>query len=213
MNEKRYTVLLTTLLLLFAVYPFSVETRFRGDALAVVVSLVIISVVWVVSSHKARLLFLGLAIISLYGDWISYFGSYPNIELIGACARILLLTFVILLILKDIIEAQEVSRHILSGCASVYLLLGLLWATLYWIIEFFTPGAIQDKGGNITELGGLLYYSFVTITTLGYGDIIPTTVPARMFSVLEAIIGQLFLTVLIARFVGLHIAQASRKES
>jgi hypothetical protein len=92
---------------------------------------------------------------------------------------------------------------------------------IYSVIEIIKPGSfyssIEVFGTSGSELLSrasvkvLIYYSFTTMTTLGYGDIVPLTPPARMFSTLEAVVGQIYLAVLIARLVGLHIVQSKRE--
>lgn len=75
--------------------------------------------------------------------------------------------------------------------------------------ETFQPGSFQMPQGTINQ-ATFTYYSYVTLTTLGYGDITPISTPARSLALLEAMMGQLYLAVLIARLVGIHIAQSSR---
>ena len=93
------------------------------------------------------------------------------------------------------------------GALCIYLLLGVLWAVLFAFVELVEPTAFLDRG---REVGGpiehFLYYSFVTLTTLGYGDITPVHPVARTLAYLEAVIGQLYIAVLIAGLVGRHVA-------
>ena len=113
-----------------------------------------------------------------------------------------------------IIEAKKVTVDIIFGAVCVYLLIGLMWTFLYSLLELNHPGSFitnisPDKitASSSPEfiVSRLNYFSFVTLATIGYGDIIPVSHPAQMLSVFEAIIGQLYLTILIARFVGLYI--------
>ncbi len=103
------------------------------------------------------------------------------------------------------------------GAVCVYLLIGLSFAMICMLIEFALPGSFVTSGNGITDLNlrvagqsnfsTSIYYRFVTLTTLGYGDLMPVSPPARTLSYIEAVIGQIYLTVLIARLVGLHISQ------
>jgi voltage-gated potassium channel len=88
----------------------------------------------------------------------------------------------------------------------------LLWNSVYLLLIALDPESFHfsralDAGGK-----DFTYYSFVTLTTLGYGDITPVTDPARSLSLLEAVMGQLYLAVLVARLVGIHIAQSNEKK-
>jgi hypothetical protein len=95
----------------------------------------------------------------------------------------------------------------------VYFFIGLMWSFVFSVLESLQPGSFRFGQGLTANVKNFIYYSFVTQTTLGYGDITPVTPPARNLSVLEAIIGQLYLAVLIARLVGVQIAQSFDKRS
>lgn len=93
----------------------------------------------------------------------------------------------------------------LVGALCIYLLLGVVWAILFTFVGLFDPAAFQYAGTS-DACEHLLYYSFVTLTTLGYGDITPVHSVARTLAFLEAVIGQLFIAVLIAGLVGRYVA-------
>jgi hypothetical protein len=92
---------------------------------------------------------------------------------------------------------------VLWSAVSVYLIIGLIWALFYSIIEFFDPGSFRYSGSPTLLLSDsdLIYYSFVTITTLGYGDIVPATIHAKSFVIVEIITGVLYLAILISSFL------------
>jgi Ion channel len=122
---------------------------------------------------------------------------------------------VIVAVLSQVLTTEYVTLDTVVGAASVYVLIGLLWATIYALLEFWWPGSFNFPAtfqpAAPTALVPLmkdtiiLYYSFETLTTVAYGDITPATPPARFFSVAEAMVGQLYLAVLVARFVGLQV--------
>ena len=95
-------------------------------------------------------------------------------------------------------------------------MLGAVWANIYAIVEMVTPGSIayvlpvphDQKNTEIARSFHMLYFSFVTLSTVGYGDMVPTTTVARMFAVTEAISGQIYLLVMVSRLVGLQVSQA-----
>ena len=120
------------------------------------------------------------------------------------------------------IQSEQVSADTIYGGISVYLLLALTWSTLYTAAEYVAPGsimvggvALSDAYPNTSRLWDgpeTIYFSFVTMTTLGYGDMVPVSPVARMCAVLQAVLGQLYLAVLVARLVGLHIVHAERRD-
>ena len=127
------------------------------------------------------------------------------------------LCYAIVLIMKYIFDQQSVDANKIFAALCVYLLISLVWALLYAMIELIQPGsfmyvladqqdAVKMKFGY-GDTASSLYYSLVTMTTLGYGDIAPVREVARMFASTQAVIGQLYIAVLIARLVGLHASQ------
>ncbi|WP_455200536.1 potassium channel family protein [Kaarinaea lacus] len=138
-------------------------------------------------------------------------------DIIFQVLAICYLCYAIVLIMKYIFDQQRVDANKIFAALCVYLLISLLWALLYSMIEVIQPGSFiyalaeaQDplklKFGY-GDTASSLYYSLVTMTTLGYGDIAPTNAVARMFASTQAVIGQLYIAVLIARLVGLHASQ------
>mgnify|MGYP002631396918 CR=1 FL=1 len=133
----------------------------------------------------------------------------------------LAITFFVLVgisILIHIMAEERVTVDLIYGSACVYLLIGFAWAIIYGFIEVLLNGSFNIAGTAMSHpdlLGqysflneNLAYYSFVTLTTLGYGDITPLTGPAKTASALEAIVGQLYIALLVARLVGLQISQS-----
>lgn len=109
-----------------------------------------------------------------------------------------------LVTLRQIFRTRRITGAAVSASLCVYLFLGLLWAFAYKIIYTLEPGSFQglEAGENLEQK--LFYFSFVTLTTLGYGDITPKATAAHSVAVLQALIGQIYLVVLVARFVSLH---------
>ncbi|MGH7786783.1 MAG: potassium channel family protein [Candidatus Binatia bacterium] len=142
-------------------------------------------------------------------------------ELTSHAASMAFILLVMGAILSQVLTTEYVTLDTVVGAASVYLLIGLLFGALYAVLEYWTPGSFampatfQPTGP--TSLAPLmkdtiiLYYSFETLTTLGYGDVTPATPPARFFSITEALVGQLYLAILVARFVGLQVTHSTRR--
>ena len=113
------------------------------------------------------------------------------------------------IIVHHLFTEDKITGDMIMGAICAYFLMGLVWSFAYSTLEFFQPGSFQMPQGTINQ-ATFTYYSYVTLTTLGYGDITPISTPARSLALLEAMMGQLYLAVLIARLVGIHIAQSSR---
>jgi Ion channel len=130
---------------------------------------------------------------------------------------LLFFVFVTITIMDHILKSDEVTADSLYGAVCVYLMLGIVWASIYGMLEYVNPGSvfkgyIGDTVNRMTT-NELLYYSYTTLATLGYGDITSVTPVGRIISVLEAIIGQLYLAFLVARLVSIYTANAIRKKN
>ena len=101
--------------------------------------------------------------------------------------------------LYRILKAKIITRDEIFGAAALYLLMGLTWSMAYGVMEYIHPGNFNFKPEGFPDL---IYFSFVTMTTLGYGDMLPVSDPARSLALLEAVAGVLYTATLIARLVG-----------
>lgn len=110
--------------------------------------------------------------------------------------------------LKQVLFSKEINAHRMVGAICVYLLLGVLWALAYSFVDLVSPSSFA--GADIENAAGFkstwIYYSFVTLTTLGYGDILPLSATARSLAYLEAITGQFYVAVLVAGLVSAYIS-------
>lgn len=155
-----------------------------------------------------------LAMPFLASMWTGIFLKIPSLFLVGECFGILFTCFIIITILSILFGEQEVTTNVIYGSIVVYLLIAIMWAFIYSVLDIIQPGSFAI-GERQVEAGRLLfiYFSFVTITTLGYGDITPVTAPANSFAILEAVIGQIYLVVTVARLVGINISQFMNRKS
>jgi hypothetical protein len=154
-----------------------------------------------------------LALPMLASIWTNHFVEIPLLALVGDCFGIAFMAFLVINILSFIFGEHEVTINVIYASIVVYLLIAIMWAFVYLVLESIHPGSFATGEGQI-EAGKRLYiyYSFVTITTLGYGDITPITDLANTFSFLEAVTGQLYIAILIAMLVGTQIAQSINKK-
>ena len=116
-------------------------------------------------------------------------------------------------ILDYIFRERDVSTDIIAGAIVAYLLMAVMWSQIYFVIETVRPGSFhQSAGTSASTLPAMLrYFSLVTITTVGYGDVTPVGAVARAFANLEAVVGQLYLVIQVAWLVGMHVSLKSRQ--
>ena len=105
-------------------------------------------------------------------------------------------------------KENEVTLDLIMASACAYILIGLVWAYFYHFVEVLHPKSFTLPWTPGDDLWDFYYYSFVTLTTVGYGDILALTKAARALSILEALTGQLYLAIMISRLVGLHASQS-----
>ena len=113
----------------------------------------------------------------------------------------------VFLILRDVLFCRQITADTIRGGICVYFLIGFVWALLYGIVASFDPQAFSQPLIGGESYSKVIYFSFVTLTTLGYGDIIPVSPLAKMLTNLEAIIGQMYPAILIAILVGGYLSQ------
>jgi hypothetical protein len=112
----------------------------------------------------------------------------------------------------QVVVGNEVSANRVVGAVSLYLLLGVLWAIAYAVLEMASQGSFQGLSEPISQgwSNDWLYFSFVTMTTLGYGDITPLTATARTLAYMQAVFGQFYIAILVAGLVSTYISERSR---
>jgi hypothetical protein len=161
----------------------------------------------------ALLLALPVALLWLLGGRVASGG----IEVARHLFLIAFLGYAICVILRAIFDSRKVTFNTVCASLCIYLLLGVVWALAYSVEGVLDPAAFtcivgDSKHPEWLRLGRgettVLYFSFATLTTLGYGDIVPTSPISRMLASIEAITGQLYLAVLVSRLVGMHIAHS-----
>jgi len=213
--RDRYLFLLISLLSLILIIPLFegiVELTTLHDIF--ITGIFLASLYAITRKGQSLRIAVGLLLPIVAGTWLTYFISIPYLRLVGDCCSVLFFAFTIILILSSLLRQYEVTLDVIYGAVAVYLLMALMWAFMFDVIETLRPGSYQVTANPIhgTRVH-FIYYSFVTITTVGYGDILPVSLTARAFSIVEMIVGQVYLVVLIARLVGINITQSMEKKS
>ena len=208
----RFLVLLIAMLLYFILRPF-LEGFVRVNILMdIFFSIILLSAIYAIS-HKTHTLFLSLllAVPLLFVQWANYIVEISSFVLIGKIFGILFFGYSSAIILVYLFREKEITGDVIIGSICAYLMIGFMWSSFFGMLEMVCPGSFRIPEISGLELQEFTYFSFVTLTTLGYGDITPLTAPARSFALLEAVTGQLYIAVLVARLVGIHISQSMRR--
>jgi len=205
----RYAVLFYTLLLTLGAAPLLAALHFRADLLQIFLAFSLLVAVLDVSGDRWRMVLIVLAsvVVGLRVAPVSTVGAeLANGALFVGSILALLATASAV---RFAVRTQAINAEQIYAALSAYLLAGLFFGVLHWAIAIAWPGSLAEAGATGTPasipLSTAIYYSFVTLATLGYGDVIPRTDVARGLAVLEAVGGQLYIAVTIARLVGSQV--------
>ena len=211
--QERFLFVFVSLLSFLILSPVLKGFIGLSSLLDIFLTVVFISSIYAVSQKKHHLIIAALLVFPLLlSTWIRYFVESPALSIIGTFSGILFFGFMVITILSFVLQQTKVTLNVIYAAVVVYLSLAMMWAMIFILIEILQPGSIT-AGQTGEGTFHFFYFSFVTITTLGYGDITPTSEIARSLALLEAVIGQIYLVVLVARLMGIHIAQSMKEDS
>jgi hypothetical protein len=210
---RRFLFLLVALLLTLVLGPLVEPYPRMNIVLTVFWSIVLLSSVYAISRKRHVIIIACLLALPFFAEeWASLFVEPIPLFVVGKFFGAAFFAFVTYNILKFIYSQTEVKREMLLAAAVVYLLIAVMWAYAYGILEMIHPGSFNfpDSGSALAQ-NRFIYFSLVTITTLGYGDITPNTGFAASLCMVEAVVGQLYMTVQVAWLVGIHVASFYEK--
>jgi hypothetical protein len=210
-------ILIFLVLIIFLFYPFYHIPLFK---LIIKILFLLILVSGCFRVLKRRWLGVGFALfIAAYilGNWGEVLTEGGSLPFWNCIINLLCCSLMTLVIAVQVFKEGRVTANHIQGAVAIYLLLGLMWGFLYQAVALKDPAAFVRTASSVqmsvdTLKKELLYYSFTTLTTVGYGDIAPVHPGARMLAVLEAIIGQLFPAILISWLVSMQILHSRRDE-
>jgi voltage-gated potassium channel len=213
-EEWRHLALLVSLLFLFVITPVVAVLRHGVLVMNVIAATVLVAGTYALSERKR--LFAGAVIlsgISIIGTWLLLITQQRWAAIFSHTCVVLLILYFSVTILGYVLQSGKVTTDRIFAAICVYMLIGYAWTFAYALVEELQPGAFlalsqvapNDYVSHVLEMR---YFSFMTLTTVGYGDILPRSAAARSLAALEGVTGQIYLTVLVARLVGLHIVHA-----
>lgn len=209
LQRRRFALLLSALVALVVIAPvFGSDPQGETDV-AILFSLVILGL----AATSARAFVVsGLAVLWIAITWMAPFGAGAS-ELAGDIVLLLICGFAAESALRKALCSGKVGAEELCAAVSVYLLMAVAWASIYSVLHALDPAAFSIKASDPAQSWNeLLYFSFVTVTTLGYGDILPVSALARAWASVQAVCGTVYLSILIAHLVGNFSANVKAKE-
>lgn len=210
-DSLRYTSLLWSLIILFLLYPLMSKLGWSRFWSLFFVAELLLAVYYASEGIRSLKIAAALVTPAVLGELSFFFLETKETHWFAVLSVGAFLAYVISVVYKQSVFAKgRMTGDRVAGAIAVYLLVGLLWALVYGIISATDPTAFRGIQAFTLEESGaqqdFIYFSFVTLTTLGYGDMSPVAPAARTLAWFEAVFGQLYLGVTIARLVGLQIS-------
>lgn len=212
-NTTRFLILVCIIFIEISSSPFLdlfAVSKFYFDILN---TTILISIVFALNQNKRYVVTSALLVTPLIlSIWLSRVSGLSGIVPVGLFFSILFFIYTAIHILKFILSREYVSLDVILGAIAVYLMMGMVWAISYGFLEIINPDSFNfGSHRESLESYTFIYYSFVTLTTLGYGDITPATPIAQSLTIVEALIGQIYLVVVIAWLVGMFTSEKRLK--
>ncbi|MBT8378683.1 MAG: hypothetical protein KJN64_05605 [Ignavibacteria bacterium] len=222
-KKGKFFYLFCAITLYLIVSPFFEGENFKDVLMSLLFTSILFAGIYAISTNKKHLITAiilgGFAFLGIwYGAVVEPSGGFGlALVIVAVICQIAFIVYVITLILSNILLIKTVTSDTIYGAVSIYLLIGLAFTLFYLLIEFLQPGSfyindVQNLNSQIDQFD-IIYFSFTSLTTLGFGDITPVTSIARITSIIEAMLGVFYLAILIARFVGIFIAQTMELSS
>ncbi len=219
----KFTILLLILLVLNVLHPFiSHDAALFMLVYTLFIILFVISFLILFRSRRSRMMAVALGLPTVAATFTNYLlpSAPPAVaSLLFHLLPALFLLYTVVVILKTIFLDAVVSADSVNGAFCGYLLVGLAFAHLYCLVASFWPDSffLNNQVGDLPPEGGrrhslFVYFSFITQTTLGYGDIIPRSPPARTLAWVEAMFGQFYVAVIVAELIALKVSAALREQ-
>ena len=210
--KNKYTQLLLVLLLVFVAYAFFSQAIIAELILSIVILGAIVLIIRTFYLHeRAFYFYLTISGLAFIIDIIDLTSQPSNLKL-ALAANVIYAGFFLLaivLMIEKIFSDRKVTIDTIVGGISVFLLIGDLWFLFFETIYLLNPAAFTSSAETINSFD-LLYFSFTTLTTVGYGDIAPVSPLAKVLTNLEGICGVMYPAVLIGRLVGIYNPELER---
>ncbi len=212
-SEANLSLFLILVVLTVFVLP-SVGFAREDERLYTNVCYTVILATGVANAWKSRSLFLisgAFAVIAIVLRWAAFFRPPHALGVWPDALSLVSIALIVFILLKQVFSVGPITSMRIQGAIAVYLGFGVAWAHAFHIANLLDPDSYNTAHVEITTVSAWIYYSFVTLTTVGYGDIVPVKPIARSLAIGEAVTGQLYLAVLLAHLVSMRISDADSR--
>lgn len=210
---RNYFLLIMVIFLVFIVQLF--PTKLHDILFDVFFTLIYITVPLTVDKFKKPFIIAAIVLMTLL--WVVSPENFPVINIISKALSILFFCLVVVSFILMIARSKEVSAKVILESINGYLLMGIMFSLIVALIMFFNPMAfnfpeeLNEGIGSANSFSNYMYYSLVTISTLGYGDALPVSPAAKSLATFISISGQLYIAIIIAMLVGKYASQPNNE--
>ena len=213
MKEDNFVYMLIALVLFLVGQPVLGYLHIIPDALEMPIASILLLGIGVWSLADSKVTFrigMTFALLGIVASVVAAYNEQTTYKLLSVAALFCFLLLSTRSAFIQIAFGEKLNLNRLLGAVCVYLLLGALWSTLYSSLHQVSPESFSGAVSTEAGAGQWVYYSFVTLTTLGYGDILPVSPAARALAYAEAIIGVFYMAVLVAMLVSAYAADRQK---
>ena len=209
--KSRFIYIILAIVLVLLVNPFIQHAGKSGHFFAILLlAMIPLTSFYALTGDRHRaIIILFIAAPFVIFDVTNLFFANRYLMIVAISFGTILYFYIIVLLVINLLSYRVVTANLIYCAISTYLLIGIMWAGIYVVLEGISPGSFK----GISETTDLLYFSFVTLTTVGYGDITPQSILAKRLTVFEAAMGGIYMAVIIAMIVGRYMSMQTEKDS
>ena len=215
LRQHNFIYLLTGLMFLLVAVPLFRDLTGIGNLhlSELAFSMFLLIGIWSLQGEQRGFVFaLVLTALGIGGNLLVLAGAGQIFTYLSLLSYIIFLMLTISLAALQVFRSGTIDANSIIGAVCIYLLLGLIWSLLYVLLNMLVPGSFSGpiNGLGFQQAEDFIYYSFVTLTTLGYGEIIPVRATARALATMEAVVGQFYIATLVAGLVAAYITRTQQ---
>lgn len=209
-NTENFSFLVLILMAVILIGPVVKDLGFWSRIITtIVVSFIPFAIIRAAGKdEKERRIAFIMGMIFLVHIWLYALIRIHLIRLFSSLYLVIFYVYPLRIVIKHLVTTRTIKSNTIYAAIAGYILIGLVWASIYMVIDTFKPGSFSNFNG----MSDSIYYSFLTLTTLGYGDITPLTALAKRIAVLESMFGVLYNAIVVALIVGIYITERLKKE-
>ena len=209
--KSRFIYIIFAIMLVLLINPFIRPLGLIGHLIStlLIAMIPLASAFALTADRKKVIIVLLIAAPFVILDGLNVFFTNRPLMVVTFSFGTILYFYIVVLLVKNLLSIRVVTADLIYCAISIYLLIGIMWAGIYTVLEGISPGSFSETSGTVD----LLYFSFVTLTTVGFGDVAPLSVLGKRLAVFEASMGSIYMAVIIAMIVGRYMSLQVEQDS